>query len=111
MIDKSSGEHYKWGADCDAWHLVKSDAMSVIQEYMPPHTTEVRHYHARSRQFFFVLSGRATFEVNGEKQILESQQGLEIPPGIPHQVFNDSEVALSFLAVSCPPSHDDRINA
>jgi len=111
MIDRSSAEHYRWGEQCEGWHLVQSDVMSVIQEHMPPHSSEVRHCHSRARQFFFVLSGRATVEVDGERQTLESQQGLEIAPGKAHQMFNESELALSFLVVSCPPSHGDRGSA
>jgi mannose-6-phosphate isomerase-like protein (cupin superfamily) len=110
VIDKYHAEHYNWGENCDGWHLVKSDVLSVIQELMPPHTAEVRHFHSRSRQFFFVLSGEATIEVDGTRHTLNTQQGLEIPPGVAHQVCNDSEAELSFLVVSCPPSHGDRIN-
>lgn len=55
MIDKTSAEEYVWGQNCRGWHLVKSQTMSVIREFMPPHTSEVRHKHAKSNQFFFIL--------------------------------------------------------
>ena len=58
MIDKESAPHYGWGEGCDGWHLVRTPELSVIQERMPPGTSEVRHRHGRARQFFFVLSGR-----------------------------------------------------
>lgn len=110
MIDRTTAEHYKWGQDCDGWHLVKSDALSVIQELMHPHTSEVRHMHSKSRQFFFVLSGEATVVIGDERNTLQPEQGVEIAPGIAHQVLNNSETELRFLVVSCPPSHGDRIN-
>lgn len=61
---------------------------SVSQLRMPPSTYEVRHYHNHSRQFFFVLSGTATLEVDGVLIELYSQEGYEISPLVPHQMFN-----------------------
>jgi len=109
MISKANAEHYIWGQTCDGWHLIKSPALSVIHERMPPGTREVRHYHQQSRQFFFVLEGTATLEVDGERHTLHAQEGLEIPPQCPHQMLNESEDNLEFLVVSQPPSHGDRI--
>jgi hypothetical protein len=34
-----NAENYKWGNNCDGWHLLKSDSLSVIQERMPAGTT------------------------------------------------------------------------
>lgn len=34
-ISKANAEHYLWGGDCDGWHLVKSQGLSVIHERMP----------------------------------------------------------------------------
>lgn len=111
MIDIHSAEHYTWGEGCDGWHLVKTPALSVIQERMPPGTFEKRHYHNHARQFFYILAGQATLEVAGIVHTLQAHQGLEIPPGTPHQVFNHSDANLEFLVTSCPPSHGDRVDA
>jgi mannose-6-phosphate isomerase-like protein (cupin superfamily) len=110
MIDKTIAKHYRWGQNCDGWHLVQSDSLSVIQEMMPPHAAEVRHKHSQSRQFFYILSGEATFEIDGEKKFLRSEQGIEIAPGAVHQVLNTSNSELHFLVISSPPSHGDRID-
>lgn len=110
MIDKNKAEHYVWGQNCDGWHLLKSSEFSIIQEYMPPNTFETRHKHNTSRQFFFILAGEATIEVDGKIQYLQVNQGVEIPPQTPHQMMNKSNAVLEFLVVSCPPSHGDRFN-
>jgi mannose-6-phosphate isomerase-like protein (cupin superfamily) len=111
VTDRGRAEHYTWGENCDGWHLLKSDAVSVIQEFMPPQTQEARHCHAASRQFFFILSGEATIEVDGTTHSLMGHQGLEIPPGVPHQVMNSSDEGLEFLVISVPPSHQDKFPA
>jgi mannose-6-phosphate isomerase-like protein (cupin superfamily) len=108
MIERSSAEHYVWGTGCEGWHLVRSQSLSVIQELMPPNTSEQRHTHTQSRQFFYILSGEATFEIGGSREVVRPHQGVEVPPGTPHQIFNVSVENLEFLVVSCPPSHGDR---
>ena len=107
-IEIASAEHYFWGENCEGWHLVRSPELSVIQERMPPHTSEVRHHHEKSRQFFFVLSGFLDIQVGSDSVRLGPQQGIEIPPGIPHQVRNLTEQEARFLVISQPPSHGDR---
>ena len=83
--------------------------MSVIRERMPPGTSEVRHHHQKSRQFFFVLKGSARIESAGEPVRLTKDEGMEIPPGVDHQIFNDSDEDLEFLLVSHPSTKGDRI--
>jgi len=109
MIDKHNAEHYTWGQNCDGWHLVQSPETSIIQERMPPRTSEVRHKHTKSWQFFFILNGEATMEVSGELQFLKAHQGIEISPDVPHQMMNTSDADVEFIVVSSPPSHGDRI--
>jgi mannose-6-phosphate isomerase-like protein (cupin superfamily) len=65
-VRRAAAEHYTWGDRCDGWHLVKDERLSVIEEQMPPGTSEVLHYHGQSQQFLFVLSGEAMMSVKGE---------------------------------------------
>jgi mannose-6-phosphate isomerase-like protein (cupin superfamily) len=115
IINKKSAEHYKWGGpqgtDCDGWHLVKTPELSVIEEFMPPGTSEVRHSHAHVRQFFFVLEGEFTLEVGSHDFVLQAGEGLEVSPGQPHQAINRSARFVRILVTSQPPSHVDRIPA
>lgn len=111
MIGKENAEHYTWGGVCDGWHLVKSETLSVIHERMPAGASEVRHYHRASQQFFFVLRGVATLEINGQRERLGAHQGAHVPPNVSHQMFNDSPDEIEFLVISQPPSHGDRVVA
>jgi mannose-6-phosphate isomerase-like protein (cupin superfamily) len=107
-ISIGTAPHYVWGTTCDGWHLVRSPDLSVIQERMPPGTTEVRHQHRRARQFFFVLRGQLTIECGGIPHVLGPSLGLEVPPLTAHRVFNASSEPTEFLVVSQPPGHGDR---
>ncbi|MCL6443117.1 MAG: cupin domain-containing protein [Alicyclobacillus sp.] len=108
-ISKKNAEHYVWGKVCDGWHLVKQEELSVIHERMPAGTKEVKHYHQRARQFFFVLSGTATLEVDGKREVLHPFEGVEVPPHVSHQMINDSDEDVEFLVISQPKSNGDRI--
>lgn len=76
---------------------------------MPVNISEVRHFHNQVRQFFFVLSGTAKLEVNGEHIILNPQEGIELEPLTPHQMINDSNKDVEFLVISQPTSKGDRV--
>jgi mannose-6-phosphate isomerase-like protein (cupin superfamily) len=89
--------HNLWGDFCDDWHLLKQEELSIIHERMPPETSEVRHYHQKERQFFFVLSGTAAIEIDGEVIILHDHEGVEVPPNALHQMMNKWIVYWSFL--------------
>lgn len=108
-VSTQSAHHYTWGDGCDGWHLVRGESLSVIEEQMPPGTREQRHHHAKARQFFYVLDGQLTMEVEGGFHLLRSGEGIEIAPGQRHQVMNDSAAGVRFLVISSPPSHGDRI--
>lgn len=110
MNSIQNSEHYIWGNNCDGWHLLKTDSLSVIQEKMPPNTSEALHFHAKSQQFFYILKGVATFEVDDEVIRVMSNQGLHIKPNTHHRIFNKEEFDLEFLVISEPKSHGDRIN-
>lgn len=105
VIDQNSAEHYHWGDGCDGWHLLKHADLSVIYERVPPRSSEVRHYHQRARQFFFVLSGEAVLEVDGIPHHLSCQQGLAVDPQQNHQLRNESPAEVHFLVISAPATH------
>ena len=108
-ISRQTAEHYVWGNTCDGWHLVKNANLSVIEEQMPPGTSEVWHHHQRAQQFFFVLFGQATMEIEGETIRLSAGQGFHISPSKRHQMRNESAEPVRFLVISQPPSHGDRV--
>jgi mannose-6-phosphate isomerase-like protein (cupin superfamily) len=110
-ISDANATHYTWGAEdypCDGWHLVRTPEISVILERMPPGTSEVRHHHERARQFFFVLEGELTIAMEDDEFALGPEQGIEVAPTVPHQVFNRSLQDVRLLVISQPPSHGDR---
>jgi quercetin dioxygenase-like cupin family protein len=108
--DISNAEHYVWGEVCDGWHLLKHTELSVIQERVPSGASEVKHFHSLARQFFYVLSGRATLELEGKSVSFGAGQGVHVPPGIAHRFLNNANEEVVFLVISSPATAGDRTN-
>lgn len=104
VVDTANVEHYKWSGtvdtDCDGWHLVKTDNLSVIEEVMPPGTKEERHAHTKSRQFFFVLEGKLTLEVEHHDFVIAVGKGVEVSPSQAHHAANGSGTPVRMLVTS-----------
>ena len=111
MISIENAEHYLWGGNCDDWHLLKRDDMSVIQERVPAGGAEVMHFHTKARQFFYILDGQGTMAFEDGTVVLEQGQGIEIQPLVKHQFRNQSGADVHFLVISVPSTRGDRINS
>jgi mannose-6-phosphate isomerase-like protein (cupin superfamily) len=109
-VNKGSGRRYSWGGNCDGWHLVETESLSVIEERIPAGGGEVFHYHDRAQQFFYILDGVATFEMDGIETVLGKGDGCHVRPGARHRIRNLGSEDLQFLVVSQPRSHGDRVN-
>lgn len=109
-VDLHSAEHYVWGEVCNGWHLLKQPQLSVIQEQVPPGAGEVKHFHAKAHQFFYVLSGTATLEFDTESVSFNAGQGMHVPAGVAHRFANHGKEDVVFLVISSPPTAVDRTN-
>lgn len=103
-------KHYQWGDACDGWNLVDETSLSVKKERMPAGTAETLHYHEYAQQFFYVLQGEASFEIDGQVTIVKEKEGIHILPGEKHRIVNHSMAAVEFLLSSQPSTANDRIN-
>ena len=104
-------DYYKWGNHCEAWKLVDNKDFSVKLEKMPAGTEEELHYHSFSQQFFYVLKGRAVFEIDEVILIVHEGEGLHIEAGRRHRIMNkEEETTLEFLVCSQPATDTDRQN-
>lgn len=109
LRDTMNSEHYHWGDGCEGWRLVDQPEMSVIEERMPPGTSEEAHYHERAQQYFHILAGEAEFELEGSVTMVSAGQGIRIPPGERHRVSNRGAEDLRFILTSVPSTRGDRI--
>jgi mannose-6-phosphate isomerase-like protein (cupin superfamily) len=108
IVNRANADHYSWGEGCDGWVLMPGPDLLVIEERMPPGTSERPHRHLKARQLFRVLSGELTMIVAGGRHVLGAGDCIGIGPGVVHQARNDSAGAISFLVISSPTVRGDR---
>lgn len=107
---RKNSKHYYWGNNCSGWHLVTSENLSVIEELMPANTSEQKHYHNFSEQYFYILNGTATFEIEKELVEVNKGEGIHIHPQTVHQIKNEESTELEFIVISQPTTREDRVN-
>jgi mannose-6-phosphate isomerase-like protein (cupin superfamily) len=113
IVSKNNSlNHYQWGDQnrCDGWVLVEEAGLSVKLERLSPHTSEKMHVHRQSQQFFYILKGRAIFEIGSDRLELEANQGIHVQPGQKHRIMNNDDEDLEILLSSQPAVGNDRIN-
>ncbi|MBV9998223.1 MAG: cupin domain-containing protein [Verrucomicrobia bacterium] len=60
------------------------------------------HYHARTTETFYVVSGRLHFDIDGHQRTLGSGELVRVAPGIRHHFSIPKEVPAHFLILFCP---------
>ncbi len=75
---------------------------SVAQVLLPPGKASRRHYHPVAEESYFILTGQARLELDGESAYLGAGDAVAIPSGVVHQIHNGGETDLIFLAVCVP---------
>lgn len=111
VLNKHNVLHnYKWGNNCDGWVLVDTNELTVKQKLMPAQTAESLHYHKKSQQFFFILKGIATFEVDGKIFSVKENEGFHTPADKKHRIINNTNSDLEFILSSQPSTNNDRFN-
>jgi mannose-6-phosphate isomerase-like protein (cupin superfamily) len=110
VSDAKPLQQYKWGNECDAYVLVNEPELSVKLEQMPAGTSELMHFHAKVQQFFYVLAGEATMEIDNKIVFLKKSEGVLIKPGAVHRIMNDGNEPLRFVVTSQPGVGSDRTN-
>ena len=93
-----TAEHYTWGERCDGWHLLRSEALSVIQERMPLNTSEAVHFHSQSQQLFYILS--VPLHLLCISYTIKAQECLHVAPRQHHNIANLGKEDLHFLVIS-----------
>ena len=79
---------------------------SLAEASVSPGRVTERHYHKLSEEFYYILEGRGTMEINGTVRDVVPGDAILIPAGSWHQIR--ASEPLRFLCCCAPPySHDD----
>ena len=79
---------------------------SLAEASLPVGSQTDRHYHKLSEEFYYILEGSGTMEIDGEEREVGVGDAILIPAGAWHQIHAGE--ALRFLCCCAPPyAHDD----
>ena len=76
---------------------------SVAHITLAPGKASHKHYHPVVEESYVMLTGSARMMIDRETQRLTVGDAVAIPPQAVHQIFNDSDEEITFLAVCAPP--------
>lgn len=79
---------------------------SLAEASLPVGRATDRHYHKLSEEFYFILEGAGSMEIDGETREVGPGDAILIPANAWHQIT--ATVDLRFLCCCAPPyAHED----
>lgn len=79
---------------------VKSHSLAEIT--IPPGNASSQHFHKFSEESYLILSGEATLDIDGQVFKLNPGEAVLIEPHEIHQISNQTDEDLVFIAVCVP---------
>jgi mannose-6-phosphate isomerase-like protein (cupin superfamily) len=80
---------------------------SLAEATVPPGGETAEHYHPRTEELYYFVSGAGTMRLGEEEAEVVQGDCVVIPPGIPHKLWNRGELPLVLLCCCAPPYSDD----
>jgi mannose-6-phosphate isomerase-like protein (cupin superfamily) len=64
---------------------------------LPPGTFVPPHIHPKQDEFLYILEGKFDFLLDGQEHYGEPGDLVHMPKGVPHAIFNNSDVTIKTL--------------
>jgi mannose-6-phosphate isomerase-like protein (cupin superfamily) len=77
-------------------------AVAIFQQTIPPLAGPPLHRHANEDEWFYVLDGQITIEVDGERSVLHGGGSAFVPRGTVHAFKNFGKVRARILVLATP---------
>ena len=83
---------------------------SLAEARLEPGQQTAPHYHIRTEEIYYILTGEGRMEVGPETRLVKPGDAIAIPPGEVHTITNTGTVQLKFICC-CAPSyeHEDTV--
>ena len=69
-------------------------------------TATQEHYHPKSEEIYYILSGTGRMKLDGELRDVGPLDAIAIPPGARHKIWNTGSVPLVLLCC-CAPGYEN----
>ena len=83
---------------------------SLAQATVPPGSSTEAHYHRVTEEIYFFTAGSGRMVLGEQESEVRAGDCVVIPPGLPHQLVNDTSKPLVLLCCCAPPyTHEDTV--
>jgi len=83
---------------------------SLAEATVPPGVITQLHYHPKTEEIYYILSGSGLMEIDGQTRPVGPGDAIAIPPGRKHRIHNPSQTDLVFLCCCAPGyEHSDTV--
>jgi len=80
---------------------------SLAEAIIAVGTATQEHYHPKSEEIYYILSGTGRMKIDGEFRDVVPLDAIAIPPGAHHKIWNTSDVPLVLLCCCAPCYEND----
>lgn len=80
---------------------------SLAEARLLPGLSTEEHYHARTEEIYYILTGSGQMVIDGENREVKKHDGIAIPPGTKHKITNTGDGGLIFLCCCAPAYEND----
>ena len=78
---------------------------SLAEARLPPGTSTQEHYHARTEEIYFILTGQGRMSIEGEVAEVKAGDAIAILAGKKHKLWNTGQGTLKLLCC-CSPCYE-----
>ena len=78
---------------------------SLAEARLPVGGSTTPHYHPRTEEIYYILSGRGQMRICTETAEVGPGDAIAIPPGLEHEITNTGDETLVFLCC-CAPAYE-----
>ena len=79
---------------------------SMFEWTLPPGFSTGRHVHRVQEETFYVLEGVCDWQIGAERIDAKPGTFVFIPPGVPHNIANNSDRVARVIMTVSPPGHE-----
>lgn len=83
---------------------------SLAEANVPVGCSTTEHYHAKTEEIYYILKGSGKIKIGEDIREIFELDGIAIPPGVPHKLWNTGDTDLILLCMCAPAyEHEDTI--
>jgi mannose-6-phosphate isomerase-like protein (cupin superfamily) len=114
VFKAGEGEQLHWGGPAAGSVTIMIDPglsgstdFCVLTQSLAPGSVVPTHHHTMAEQVLFVVSGSGQISLDDRQVEAQAGTTVHIPKGVPHEIVNTGNEALTLLEITSPPGFQE----